>query len=175
MTSTSALKARAALGNRRSHGRAKLCVPVLLDTARSYFKAFSKDVSESGIGIEVGGPVGAGNELEVGRCVELYFELPTGSGLELSAEVVRSEDDGIGLTFRGLSPEASQALKHYCEQWKAELIQRCRTRASNDSSEPANASAASVARSFSARPIRAAQPAFYDDSEMSSEIRIRYR
>lgn len=95
-------------GERRSHRRAALNRPVLLDAPAVPQPVAAVDVSGSGLSIAVDVP------LEVGAIVEVYFELPIGYAVEARAEVVRQANGLTALRFIELGRESQLALRSFC-------------------------------------------------------------
>jgi len=110
------------LGNRRTHRRAELRSPVLIDAASSYHTGRCRDVSPVGLGIEVSAA------LPVGMPVDVYFELPTGVAVEARAQVARCDGQTAGIHFNDLSAEGMQALRAYCDTWRQKLLANCARR-----------------------------------------------
>lgn len=133
---------------------------MLIDNARAYFTARSRDVSPDGIGVEVGA------NLAAGTLVDVYFELPSGVAVEVRAQLVRSDGASMGLRFVELGDEERRALIAYCSAWRDALLQRCAQRAGApvlrvtskaESAYPARSYAATEAES-GVRPIAKADP-----------------
>lgn len=96
-------------GDRRGHPRLPLRAPVLLDLASDWARAPCRDLSVSGIAVELDRP------LPLGTRVELYFELPSWVAVETTAVVARRDDDVVGLRFDALSPALARAISLYCD------------------------------------------------------------
>ncbi|HVU03990.1 MAG TPA: PilZ domain-containing protein [Polyangiaceae bacterium] len=94
--------------DRRTHSRAPLAAPVLVDGLSDWRRARLEDVSVGGIGLSDAGP------LTVGKTVEVYFELPSGVAVEARARVVRTNDGRAGLCFLSLDHAAELALRAHC-------------------------------------------------------------
>ena len=128
----------------------------MIDAASAYHTGRCRDVSPSGLGLELSA------RLEAGASVDLYFELPTGVAIEVRAEVVRTGGDALGLRFKGLRAEEQRALAAYCEAWRGELLERCARRAESMSD---------IRVDVTAQAAVASTP--YDSSEAESGVRIR--
>jgi hypothetical protein len=94
--------------DRRVHARVPLQAPVLLDALSAWQRARSENVSVGGVAVACESP------LPVGKIVEVYFELPNGTAIEATAEVVRSSGTMIGLKFKALDRQAALALRAHC-------------------------------------------------------------
>lgn len=94
--------------DRRAHRRAPLPAPVMIDTAAESRPFPARNVSGSGLA------VAADMVLELGRIVDVYFELPIGVAIEAKAEVVRAADGVLGLRFLDLEHDEEVALRSYC-------------------------------------------------------------
>jgi hypothetical protein len=94
--------------DRRVHSRAPLNGPVLVDSLEDWHRARCEDVSVGGVGVIDAGP------LEIGKTVEVYFELPSGVAVETRACVVRTNRDRVGLRFIGLDRDTELALRAHC-------------------------------------------------------------
>ncbi len=94
--------------DRRSHRRAPLEQPVMVEAAALSQPAPAHDVSRGGLSIR------AELALEVGSEVEVYFELPIGYAVETKAEVVRRQDGVTALRFLALKREDEVALRSFC-------------------------------------------------------------
>ncbi len=94
--------------DRRTHSRAPLAAPVLVDGMSEWTRARLENVSVGGIGLADSGP------LTVGKTVEVYFELPSGVAVEARARVVRAHRDRAGLRFLNLEHGAEVALRAHC-------------------------------------------------------------
>ncbi len=158
---TAARDASRDLGNRRTHRRAELRSPVLIDSASSYLTGRCRDVSEVGMGVEVTAP------LTVGANVDVYFELPTGVAVEARAQVARSDGKSAGIRFAELSADGSRALKAYCESWRQKLLANCARRAES----VRDLRPQSYAPPYFPSDFAGIQP--YDSSEMDSGVRLR--
>lgn len=159
MTTSAERTGTEALGNRRAHRRAALSAPVLIDSARSHHTGRCRDVSESGLLVELE------TELPIGMPVDLYFELPTGIAIEARAEVARSAQSVIGLRFEAPSSEVRAALAAYCETWRTALLNKCARRVASIPSQQLTASALAA---FPAAPSSS-----FDTGEPHSGVRIR--
>jgi hypothetical protein len=100
--------------DRRSHDRAPLSVPALIDNLKSWLPARCNDVSMGGIAIECDAI------FPLGEVVELYFELPNGVPIETLAEVVRCDGKRVALRFVELSARAALGLRSHCRQAQAQ-------------------------------------------------------
>jgi len=152
--------ASSSLGNRRAARRAELAAPVLMDADRSYYTAQCCDVSQAGLGVETRA------ELPLGTLLDVYFELPTGSAIEARASVARVAPNRIGLRFEYIAQGSADALREYCNGWRAQLLQNCAARAAHvriaSQSQPPPS------------PVRApSQRAPFEVDECNSEVRVR--
>lgn len=95
--------------DRRVHSRAPLSGPALVDAYSEWQRARCQDVSAGGVSLECDAP------LDVGKCVELYFELPSGVAIEARALVVRANEHRVALRFLGLDRPAEIALRAHCD------------------------------------------------------------
>jgi hypothetical protein len=143
------------LGNRRSHRRAALSAPVLVDSARTHQTGRCRDVSLGGLCVELESP------LPVGTVVELYFELPTGIAIEAQAKVARSAERALAMSFEGLGDGHRAALAAYCESWRLALLNHCAERVASIPNQRLTASAVAGTTSD------------FDTSEAQSGVRIR--
>ncbi len=97
--------------DRRSHRRAPLDRPVLVDVPSSSRPVRALDVSGSGLSLVTGDE---DLDFELGSIVEVYFELPIGYAVEARAQVVRRDSGVTALRFLDLDREAEVALRSYC-------------------------------------------------------------
>lgn len=93
---------------RRSHRRAGLAVPVMLDADSAWQKAECLDVSAGGVAVR------SAVDLPLGTVLELYFELPSGVAVEARAEIVRRDGDRVALKFVSIEHELEVALRGFC-------------------------------------------------------------
>jgi hypothetical protein len=100
--------------DRRSHCRAPLDVPALIDNLKAWRPARCRDVSVTGIGID------CAECLSVGEQVDIYFELPNGFAIEARAQVVRASGRQMGLRFVALEPRARLAVRAHCRRAEAQ-------------------------------------------------------
>jgi len=98
----------AAAPDRRRHSRAPLTTPALVDAFTGYHHARCENVSQSGIALCCDAP------LPLGKTVEVYFELPSGVGIETQARVVRQSETRLALVFVALDAQAEIALRAHC-------------------------------------------------------------
>lgn len=94
--------------DRREHFRAPLSTPALIDAFAAYHRARCENVSVSGVALACDAP------LDVGKTVEVYFELPSGVAVETKARVVRAGPSVVALQFVSLEPQAEVALRAHC-------------------------------------------------------------
>jgi hypothetical protein len=57
--------------------------------------------------------------LQVGKTVEVYFELPSGVAVETRARVVRSRGEEVALRFLSLDRGTEIALRAHCRAAEA--------------------------------------------------------
>lgn len=93
--------------DRRSHKRALLDRPVMLETEAPSRPGRAVNVSAGGIAVQTE------LDLAIGERVDLYFELPIGYAVEARATVVRVVDGVAALRFEELSHEAQVALRSF--------------------------------------------------------------
>jgi c-di-GMP-binding flagellar brake protein YcgR len=98
---------------RRRHPRASVPWPTIVqDSDGRYVTAEVIDVSLSGMKLRVASPV------LVGDAVKLRVTLPRGAGdIEVSAQVVRRDPEGIGVDFGGLPREQATRFKPFVPTW----------------------------------------------------------
>jgi len=98
---------------RRRHPRASVPFPAIVqDSNGRLVTAEVIDVSLAGMKLRVASPV------LVGDAVKLRVTLPRGAGdIEMSAQVVRRDPEGVGVDFGRLSPEQAARFKPYVPTW----------------------------------------------------------
>src|SRR5215475_1630315 len=98
---------------RRRNPRVTVPWPALvLDSQGRTLPAEVVDVSLSGLKLRIG------REIVVGDAVRLRLTLPHGGGdIEVSAQIVRRDPDGVGVNFGTLSPALADRLKAVVPTW----------------------------------------------------------
>lgn len=81
---------------------------MLVDALSGWQRARCENVSVGGLSLVCEAP------LEVGKRVEIYFELPSGVAIETQALVVRARDHAAAVCFVGLDGAAELALRAHC-------------------------------------------------------------
>ncbi|WP_338867702.1 TIGR02266 family protein [Myxococcus stipitatus] len=100
--------------------RAEAVLEVTFATQDDVVRAYSKNIGAGGLAIRTT------RALPVGTPLELRITLPDSpQALRTLAQVVWSRDDGMGVSFTQLPPEAERRLKHFLTQ-DASLLQRVR-------------------------------------------------
>jgi len=94
--------------DRRAHRRARLDLPVLVETEDRSATTRSVDLGAGGISVRTSLP------LTEGERVSVYLELPIGVAVETQAEVVRRQDDVVALRFVDAPREAVIAVRSFC-------------------------------------------------------------
>lgn len=82
----------------------------MYDADFAYGQGRCRDISVSGLALEMPAPVPVGTRLNV------YFELPTGHAVEEEAEVVRSSQDAVALRFVAPSTQTRAVVRSYVTQ-----------------------------------------------------------
>ena len=98
---------------RRRHPRVSVPWPAIVQNSDGHFVAAEViDVSLSGMKLRVA------SQVLVGDAVKLRVTLPRGAGdIEISAQVVRRDPDGIGVDFGRLPPEQAARFKLFVPTW----------------------------------------------------------
>jgi hypothetical protein len=87
----------------------------MLDAQVSHHTGRCRNVSQSGLAVDLSA------HLPVGIKLEVYFELPNGVGVEITAQVVRCTGDEVALHFVDMNAELLFALRSFCESYAGQL------------------------------------------------------
>jgi hypothetical protein len=112
---------------RRGQERADLDVPVLVDSQRRWATCQCRDVSAGGLALC------SSVAWQAGTRVEVYFELPSGRAIEVSAKVVASEPGMAHLSFVDLRPSLKAVLSTYVKLQNSPVARQLRL---NDTPRP---------------------------------------
>lgn len=91
--------------DQRSHRRFSCLVAVDYDISDWTYQCFLKDISEGGAYIETSHPIKAGQNIMLTLCSPIRNH-----NCIIKGEVVRKDDDGIGVRFDSLDPEHQQVI-----------------------------------------------------------------